>query len=353
MSTQTTYFRLGLFVIIGILLGVAGIIIFGGLNVFPEPMLMMETYFEESVQGLMEGSKVRMRGVTIGTVEEIGFVATSYQLSEELDLKYGRWILVRVAIDPDAFEGQSVQQLKAAVPARIQAGLRARMASSGLTGGKFIEVDSVDPERFPAFEPPWEPRDAYLPSATGVFSAIVSSVDHIVEQLKALDVEKVLTDVDNLILTAEQAIKGANLPALSAKAGTLIDNVDAVIKGPDVKQILTNLREASESTKEMVAEARQVFVGDKMAGAVDDLAHSGKRLRQAADQLPTVIGRLDRTILNLDRVITSESEDMQSLIMELRITIQNLRELTDLAKEYPASVLFGQEPSESKPEETP
>ncbi len=86
---------------------------------------------------------------------------------------------------------------------------------------------------------------------------------------------------------------------------------------------------------------------------MDDLAHSGERVREAADQLPTVIGRLDRTILNLDRVITSESEDMQSLIMELRITIQNLRELTDLAKEYPASVLFGQEPPESKPEETP
>ncbi len=40
MSTQTTYFRLGLFVIIGILLGVAGVILFGGFNVFPEPMLM-------------------------------------------------------------------------------------------------------------------------------------------------------------------------------------------------------------------------------------------------------------------------------------------------------------------------
>ena len=353
MSTQTNYFRLGLFVIIGTLLGVAGVIIFGGLQLFPDPMLKVETYFEESVQGLMEGSKVRMRGVTIGTVDEIGFVAGSYSLSEELDVKYGRWILIRASIDPQAFEGQSVGDLAELIPARIQAGLRVRLASSGLTGGKFIEVDSVDPERFPVFEPPWEPRDPYVPSATGVFSAIVSSVDHIVEQIKDLDVKKVLADVDNLILAAEQAIKGANLPQLGAKAGTLIDDVGGVIKGPDVQQTLANLREASESAKQMVAEAREVFVGEKMSGAVEDLAQSGERIRQAADQLPTVVGRLDRAILNLDRIISDESEDMRALIMELRITVQNLRELTDLAKEYPASVLFGQEPPESKPEETP
>lgn len=353
MSTQTNYFRLGMFVIIGTALGVAGVIIFGGLNLFPEPMLMLETYFEESVQGLMEGSKVRMRGVVIGTVEEIGFVATSYDLSEELDIKYGRWILVRAAIDPEAFEGQKVEQLAEIVPLRVKAGLRVRMASSGLTGGKFIEVDGLDPRRFPAFEPPWEPRNAYVPSATGVFSAIVSSVDHIVEQVKDLDVKKVLTDVDNLILSANQAIEGADIPGLSAKAETLIGDVDAVIKGDDVRQTLTNLREASESAKLMVADAQELFAGEKMTGAVDNLAVSGERIREAADKLPTVIGRLDRAILNLDRVITSESEDMQSLIMELRMTAQNLRELTELAKEYPASVLFGQEPPESKPEETP
>jgi ABC-type transporter Mla subunit MlaD len=353
MSTQTNYFRLGLFVIIGIVLGVAGVIIFGGLQLFPDPMLKVETYFEESVQGLMEGSKIKMRGVTIGTIEEIGFVASSYPLSDELDIKYGRWILVRASIDPQAFEGQSVRELAALIPARIEAGLRVRMASSGLTGGKFIEVDSLDPERFPAFEPPWEPRDTYVPSARGVISAIVSSVDHIVEQIKDLDVKKVLTDVDNLILTADQAIQGADLPGLGARAETLIDNVDGIIKGEDVRQTLANLREASESAKLMMADAQELFAGEKMSGTVDNLAASGEHIRQATERLPTVIGRLDRAILNLDRVITSESEDMQELIMELRITVQNLRELTDLAKEYPASVLFGQEPPESKPEEKP
>ncbi len=132
MSAQANYFRLGLFVIIGIILGIAGVVIFGGFQLFPEPKFIVETYFEESVQGLLDGSKVRMRGVTIGTVEHIGFVSSSYQLSEDLDVKYGRWIMVLAAIDPEAFEGQTIERLADRLPARIEAGLRVRMASSGL-----------------------------------------------------------------------------------------------------------------------------------------------------------------------------------------------------------------------------
>ena len=353
MSAQANYFRLGLFVIIGIILGIAGVVIFGGFQLFPEPKFVVETYFEESVQGLLDGSKVRMRGVTIGTVEHIGFVSSSYQLSEDLDVKYGRWILVRTAIDPEAFEGQSIERLADRLPARIEAGLRVRMASSGLTGAKFLEVDSLDPQRYPAFEPPWTPENAYVPSATGVFSAIVSSVDHIVEQMKALDIKTLLEDIDNLVRTAERAIEAARLPELSAKADLALDGIQEIIHGPDVRQTLANIREASESAKVMVADLDDILAGEKMRGAVDDLAHSGQRIREAAEQLPSVVNRLDRTILNLDRVITSESEDMQVLIMELRITIQNLRELSDLAKRYPASVLWGKEPPASTPEERP
>ncbi len=353
MSAPANYFRLGLFVIIGIVLGIAGVIIFGGFQLFPESKLILETYFEESVQGLLEGSKVRMRGVAVGTVEHIGFVSSTYELSEDLDVKYGRWILVRAAIDPEAFEGQSVRRLAERLPARIEVGLRVRMASSGLTGAKFIEVDRLDPQRYPAFEPPWTPENTYVPSATGVFSAIVSSVDHIVEQMRALDLKTLLGNVENLVQSAERAIDGARVPELSAKAELALDSFQGILDGPEMRQSLASIREASESAKVMVSDLHDIVAGEKMRGTMDDLAHSGQSIREAADQLPAVVNRLDRTIQNLDRVITSESEDIQVLIMELRITIQNLRELSDLAKRYPASVLWGKEPPASVPEERP
>ena len=316
-------------------------------------MLKVETYFEESVQGLLEGSKVRMRGVAIGTVDEIGFVSTYYSLPDDLEREYGRWILVRASIDPNAFEGQSLEKLTEVMNQRIKAGLRARMASAGLTGAKYIDVDRLDPVRFPAFVPPWKPDRPYVPSAKGVFSTIVSSVDYIVEQVKALDIDSLLADINAFVRSADEAVSDARIPELRERVDVVLDDFHALVKDQDIRESLTNIREASESAKMLMADLQELLAGERMDKAVDDLAYAGEQIRDATDRLPSLVARLDRTVLNMDRLITSESEDVQALVMELRITIQNLRELTELAKRYPSSVLFGEQPPQKDPEELP
>ena len=47
MSAKTNYFRLGLFIIIGFLLGIGGVIVFGGFQLVPEEMFYIETYYED------------------------------------------------------------------------------------------------------------------------------------------------------------------------------------------------------------------------------------------------------------------------------------------------------------------
>ncbi len=46
----------------------------------------------------------------------------------------------------------------------IRLGLRARIAAAGITGVYYVELDFVDPERFPAMGVPWEPRHTYIPA---------------------------------------------------------------------------------------------------------------------------------------------------------------------------------------------
>ena len=67
MSAEARYFRVGLFVLVGVALIGSCTVILGGRGLFKDPILL-ETYFDESVQGLEVGSPVKLRGVQLGTV---------------------------------------------------------------------------------------------------------------------------------------------------------------------------------------------------------------------------------------------------------------------------------------------
>ena len=75
MSDDKRYFKVGAFVLTGALLIGSFTVILGGGDYFAEKVVI-ETYFDESVQGLEVGSPVKLRGVQVGSVSSIGFVRT-------------------------------------------------------------------------------------------------------------------------------------------------------------------------------------------------------------------------------------------------------------------------------------
>jgi ABC-type transporter Mla subunit MlaD len=67
---KLSYFKIGLFVISASVLAIIGILVLGAGALFQRTALV-ETYIEESVQGLDIGSPMKFRGVQVGKVEEI------------------------------------------------------------------------------------------------------------------------------------------------------------------------------------------------------------------------------------------------------------------------------------------
>ena len=83
MSQKANYFKLGLFVIGAVVAGVAVLLIIGT-GRWLKPRAVMETYFNESVQGLDIGSKMKYRGVVIGEVTRISFTYVKYELDKPM-----------------------------------------------------------------------------------------------------------------------------------------------------------------------------------------------------------------------------------------------------------------------------
>ena len=62
MSAKANYFKIGVFTLSSAALALVGIVVLGAGTLF-ERSIMMETYIDESVQGLDVGAPIKFRGV--------------------------------------------------------------------------------------------------------------------------------------------------------------------------------------------------------------------------------------------------------------------------------------------------
>jgi phospholipid/cholesterol/gamma-HCH transport system substrate-binding protein len=85
---KLSYFKIGVFVISAIVIGVIGVVVLGAGAIFQKRSLI-ETYIDESVQGLDVGSPVKFRGVPVGRVEQISLTSAEYSTRRQ-------YVLVRV-----------------------------------------------------------------------------------------------------------------------------------------------------------------------------------------------------------------------------------------------------------------
>src|SRR3954466_12802668 len=67
MAAPTNHWKLGLFVVVGVVLALSTVAVLGARSLRKEVGRYV-SYFDESVQGLEVGSPIKFRGVTIGTV---------------------------------------------------------------------------------------------------------------------------------------------------------------------------------------------------------------------------------------------------------------------------------------------
>ena len=135
-SSRRLYLRVGTLILVGAGLTV-GFILFFTAGRLTRSATTYETYLRESVQGLEIGAAVRFRGVRLGQVTEINLVGSEYPAPDAAaaiaNPAYRR-VLVRYAVDLARF--RDVPRVELAV----ENGLRARLASTGITGVGYVEL---------------------------------------------------------------------------------------------------------------------------------------------------------------------------------------------------------------------
>lgn len=306
MSKKPDFFKIGLFVILALLILVGAIIFFGGAKFF-EQKVTVETYFDQSVQGLSVGASLEFQGVQIGNVSYIGFAFNEYKTNRQ-------YVLVRAQIYGSKVSGKGRGRLYESDEARVKGfedmiskGLRLQLASQGITGIAFLNAVYLDPNRYPPLEHEWKPAYMYIPSAPGTITQITETIEELSDSIDNIDFKQISEEIEKLVVSLNRAVEDAKVGELSKDLKELIKGLnstvtelDTMLKSEDAKKTLSNV-----------------------TAITSDL----------------------RTTLNrTDRLLSSREHNLKLTMENIERVTEDARELMEMLKRYPSWVLFGNPP---------
>lgn len=244
---ESYYLRIGSFAIMGIILVITGVLIIGAGKLF-EKTIYVETYFDESIQGISVGSPVKYRGLQIGYVDQIKFVNEIYpEHRVNGNNAYNRYIYVLVAITNSILTASPARGMSSSIKKDIQDGLRFKLALQGLTGTAYLELNYIDPKKATDLPMDWKPIHYYIPSALSPLSLVSDNVQYILEELKRVDVKRLFDSIQELTdVTAHAVQKVDNLLGRSSqKIRSIVNNVQAITE--DLKDVASQSKASPSS----------------------------------------------------------------------------------------------------------
>lgn len=304
MKKNRHYFAIGLFVILGFVLFAAGCVLFGGSNLFSEKV-EMETYIDDSVQGLDVGSPVKFRGLRIGTVEKIGFAGPIYADSVSLtsdDVEARRpftYIRILFSLDTRKHPAFTEEHLKE----MIRRGLRASLELQGITGSIYVNLDFQNDKSETPLDFPWEPEALYIPSSPTELQDLMNVVKSIAHEIAEIDFEKAADAITALTKNVDQTLTAAKLPELSASA----------------RQLVVVLTEQSQKLGSMLAQIDTESLNSDLQRLSENLAISAETLRE---ELPKLTNSADATLEQTQTALADASQ----LIKDLSETLRTFKE---------------------------
>jgi phospholipid/cholesterol/gamma-HCH transport system substrate-binding protein len=314
MSEKASQFRIGVFVLVGLAILASGLFLFGIRKSFKR-VYPFETYILGDVEGLSVGSAVKLRGVVVGKVTEIGF---SWKLYGDVP---PRCIVVRFSIEENVSPLPSGADIRERLDKLVaKEGFRAVIQGQIVTGASVVSLTNLDPNLYPPLAVPWKPRNYYIPAAPSQFGQIVASVDRALANLAALDLAKVVGSADHALISADamfQKFSQLDVPSINRS----------------VNRVAADAGSAVREYKGLAQDARKTL----QAMRLEKLGPDTDRLVNNLD------AQLEILIRNLNDVDVGA---LNETLAGTREAARNLNDALEALKEYPSGFLFGPPPSQ-------
>ena len=339
MNRTDNYWKLGLFVLLGVALAV-GAAVWLGLDRLNRQFFVVYAYFDEPVDGLSLGSPVKFRGVEIGEVARIRAAADRKHVEVASHIFQDALLDLRLR-DPDEKlpPGETID-------ARAMADLRVQLVRSPLTGIAYIQSDFFDPNEYPPTPYPFATNKPMIYTIPSTWRRIEGRLLETLGKLPDL-----VDRVDQSLRVITAGITSANVDQLSRSLRMLSDRAAAKLDEFDIKRVidhadhvLTQGTQTLDAVEQLVQDLR-----DKNGPLSNALTRTAALMRRIEQQVAqSEVGATMRELRAAAAAVRTTAEGLDRAgttfvhgFRDSHRLITSLRRLLDLLERDPGALLRG------------
>lgn len=323
MSKRASKTVIGIFVVSALALVVAGVLIFGSGDFLKERYKFV-LFFQDSVKGLNVGAPVVFLGVKIGEVKDIsvieGPLKSSFYIQVVIELTSGK---IKQSISKE-FSG--ARETYEYCNQLIKQGLRAQLGlQSVVTGQLQIELD-------------------FKPEEKAVLLG---------ENDQCQEIPTIPSTFEKFTKTLE------NLPLqdIVDKLSSSLNRIDALLKSPEIREILHSIKLAMEDTRKFSYKMNKQIqpLLKKLDAVLETYNKLAQNLDQKIDPLSSDIQELvrvvtdaskqaDKTLKTIENVVGEDSVatvELTTTLKEFSSAARSIRNLADYLNRHPETVVRG------------
>lgn len=324
MKKNTAKFTIGLFVIGSLTLLFVTAMFLKAITL-PTDNARFALFFNQSLKGLVVGSPVYFKGVTIGTVEAIHLtpLITDDTVS----------IPVIINIDNTFFEaiyatdefGKSAKDPEEAMEILIEEGLQAGLTMVSFVSGQLAVQLDIDISRASDTIIEYQKYEGLVQIPT-----MLSSMDDLIKKAQGVPFTEISYELLTSLESLNAAIEDANIQDLSTNINGLVLELSHI--GKDLNTVQANGLTSSQNVGALLVKANLTFDGinkniDQILTNTNDLILN----------LNTMVGSTNM-ILSEDSAFVSEFTKSMEI---LQTTLSSVTNLVNLLEQNPSVLVFG------------
>lgn len=278
--------------------------------------------FDETVNGLRQGSAVKYQGVNVGEVSAINAIVVEengtkrVQLRTTLELSPARLGISDETSDEDAM---------VILASFVAQGMRARLVTGNiLTGALDVELVDVANTDLYFLDPDQQPFPI-IPTTTSEVSDVAATAEGVLERINNLQIEELLDGAINLMASIENLATDGDLRAAPQELRTILADVSSVIASEGIQSAPDSLQATLAQLQEAVTEIRdiaQAAAEADIVGAISETIETTNTtvasIGTASDALPSIIAEIEALIAKANAL------DVESLLAQTDQALANI-----------------------------